>query len=134
MFWNKKLTQERDLERARADDALARLEAMSRDRDQLVVRMNKLIDDKQEFEKHARSLEALQSSTATKLHQETESLGKCTLSLDHFGNVISEIHYLADAYSPILVDVLKNNSTLKSKLKEAQLLIGRIFEKSKGSE
>ena len=148
MFWNKKLTQERDFERARAGDALVLVETQRKQIEKLNTDLesmklqcktfasdaNKVRDDKSELEKHARALESSLSFNATRLQQETESLGKCQLSLDHFGDVVSEIHSLAVTYSPIAVDGLKNNSTLKIKLKEAQSLIGRIFEKSKGSE
>lgn len=149
MFWifgNKKIAEERDFERSRANDAIARLDAKSRECDRLVssteaainetarlsVELKKLVQDRQEIEKHARSLEELLASTAKRLQKEVDSMSNCQKSLDHFGTIVDEIHSLVVGFSPLQVDSLKNNSTLKSKLKEAQSLIGRIFEKSKG--
>ena len=141
MFWNKKLTDENANLKTRLDrldkqlgSVLAENHSLSLQCETFASDANKLRDEKQEIEKHSRSLETLIASTSAKLQQQTEALNARELSLDRFNDVVSEIHSLAVCYQPITVDGLKNNSSLKNKLKEAQSLIIRIFEKSKGNE
>jgi hypothetical protein len=148
MFWNQKLIKERDFERRRADEALARLEAKSRECERLIasfeaavgesaklsVALNKAVHEKQEIEKHSCSLEELLASASRRLQSEIDALSNSQHSVNHFNDIVSAIHTLVVAYTPITISGLKNNSTLKSKLKEAQSLIDQIFDKSKGSE
>ncbi len=134
MFWNKKLIEERNFEQARAKEAFARLDAKSRECDRLIASVETAVNESAKDRQISVNLAEVAKNARALADKNQNDLEKCRKSLDHFCSIVNEIHTLSMSYSPIQIDGLKNNSTLKNKLKEAQSLIVRIFEKSKGSE